>query len=126
MGLEAIFPDKHAKPPAPFSPAVRADGLVFVSGQIGVVGASGVLAPGGVEAQAEQVMANIKVVLEAAGLGLKDVVRVAVYLADMADYAAMNAVYARHFAAPYPARTAIGVAALPLGALVEMDLVARG
>jgi 2-iminobutanoate/2-iminopropanoate deaminase len=126
MGLEAIFPDEAAKPPAPFSPAVRAHGLVFVSGQIGVIGESGVLAPGGVEAQAEQVMANIKAVLGAAGLGLKDVIRVAVYLADMADYAAMNSVYARHFAAPYPARTAIGVAALPLGAMVEMDLVARG
>jgi 2-iminobutanoate/2-iminopropanoate deaminase len=126
MANEAIFPDPLAKAVGPFSPAVRAGGFVYVSGQIGVDPASDGLVAGGVEAQTEQVIANLSVVLEAAGLGLKDVVRVGVYLDDMANYAAMNAVYARHFAEPFPARTAIGVAALPLGALVEMDLVARG
>jgi 2-iminobutanoate/2-iminopropanoate deaminase len=85
--------------------------------------ATGQLIDGDAAGQADQILRNVAATLAAAGKSLTDVVRVGVYLADMADFAAMNEVYARHFAEPYPARTTIGVAALPLGAAVEMDLV---
>jgi 2-iminobutanoate/2-iminopropanoate deaminase len=78
---------------------------------------------GDVEIQTERVLRNLSAVLEAAGKTLDDVIRVGVYLTDMSTFSAMNAVYERHFRRPYPARTAIGVAALPLGAAVEMDAV---
>ena len=83
------------------------------------------LVEGGVVAEAEQLFANLAVVLEAAGKGFDDVVRAGVFLVDMADYAALNGVYARHFTKPYPARTCVAVAALPLGARVEIDLVVQ-
>ena len=110
----------------PFSPAVLgAADAVYLSGQVGHDPATGRLVEGGVAAQTEQALRNLSAVLEAAGRTLDDVVRVGVYLTDMDDFAAMNEVYARSFAQPYPARTTIGVAALPLGAAVEIDLVAR-
>jgi 2-iminobutanoate/2-iminopropanoate deaminase len=109
----------------PFSQAVEGTGQLFLSGQVGQDPASGRLVEGGVAAQAEQALRNLAAVLEAAGRTLDDVVRVGVYLTDMGDFAAMNEVYKRSFSAPYPARTCIGVAALPLGAAVEMDLVSR-
>jgi 2-iminobutanoate/2-iminopropanoate deaminase len=102
---------------------VRGGGLLFLSGQVAQDPATGKLIEGDAAAQAEQILRNIAVALEGAGKGLGDVVRVGVYLADMADFAAMNEAYARHFSKPFPARTAIGVAALPLGAAVEMDVV---
>ncbi|MFL5386730.1 MAG: RidA family protein [Longimicrobiaceae bacterium] len=110
----------------PLSPAVLgAGGAVYLSGQVGQDPATGKLAEG-VAAQTEQALRNLQAVLAAAGKTLDDVVRVGVYLADLrGDFAAMNEVYARWFDAPYPARTTIGVAALPLGAAVEIDLVAR-
>ena len=109
----------------PFSQAVVGAGdTVYLSGQVGSDPATGRLAEG-VAAQTEQAFRNLSAVLEAAGWTLDDVVRVGVYLADIGDFAAMNEVYARWFEQPYPARTTIGVAALPLGAAVEIDLVAR-
>ena len=105
---------------------MRAGGFVYVSGNIGVDPATDLLVPGGIEAQTEQAIANVSATLRAAGLSLKDVVRVGVYLDDMTNYAGMNAVYARHFTRPLPARTTIGVAALPPGAAVEFDLIAHG
>ena len=125
MALQSITSDRLAPPVGPFSPAARADGFLFLSGQVGL-DSSGKLVDGGIERQAEQIFANIGAVLEAAGKSFADVIRVGVYLTDIADFAALNAVYARHFSAPYPARTTVGVAALPLGAAVEIDLVARG
>ncbi len=83
------------------------------------------LVEGGVVAEAEQLFRNLAVVLEAAGKGFDDVVRAGVFLADMGDYAAMNAVYAARFTRPYPARTCVAVAALPLGARVEIDLMVK-
>lgn len=124
MTKQAIASDKLARPAGPFSPAIRSDGFLHVSGQIGQDPATGSLAEG-VEAQTRQVLANLRILLEAAGKDLPDVLRAGVYLTDMADFAAMNAVYAEHFAEPYPARTTIGVAALPLGARVEIDLIVR-
>jgi 2-iminobutanoate/2-iminopropanoate deaminase len=123
MTRDAIATDKLATAVGPFSLGVRGDGLLFLSGQVAQDPATGRLLDGDTSSQAEQILRNIATALEAAGKDLGDVIRVGVYLTDMADFAAMNEVYARHFSAPYPARTAIGVAALPLGATVEMDVV---
>jgi 2-iminobutanoate/2-iminopropanoate deaminase len=107
----------------PFSLGTRGGGLLFLSGQVAQDPATGKLIGGDAARQADQILRNIATALEAAGKNLGDVVRVGVYLTDMSDFAAMNEVYGKHFGAPYPARTAIGVAALPLGAAVEMDAV---
>ena len=125
MQREALVSNEIAPAVGPFAAAVRAGEFVFVSGQVAQDPASGRLIGTDVAAQAEQVFVNLRAVLRAAGKTLDDVVRVGVYLTDMNDFARMNAVYARHFTAPYPARTTIAVAALPLGAAVEMDLIAR-
>jgi 2-iminobutanoate/2-iminopropanoate deaminase len=125
MSLTAIRSDKLSPPVGPFSQAVRVAGLLFFSGQVGL-DASGKLVDGGVSAQAEQVFANLAAVLDAAGKSFTNVIRVGVFLTDMADFAALNAVYARHFTEPYPARTTVAVAALPLGASVEVDMVVKG
>lgn len=109
----------------PYSHAVRAGDLVFLSGQTPLDPETGKLVEGGIGAQAGRCLDNLFGVLAAAGLGPDDVVKVNVFLTDMADFAAMNEVYARRFARPYPARTTIGVAALPLGARIEIELVAR-
>lgn len=108
----------------PYSHAVEANGFVHLSGQTPIDPATGRLAEGDVGAQTAQCLANLFAVLAAAGLGSDDVVSVAVYLTDMADFPAMNAVYATRFAEPPPARTTIGVASLPLGARIEIGLVA--
>jgi 2-iminobutanoate/2-iminopropanoate deaminase len=96
---------------------------LFVSGQVGQDPETDRLAGDDAATQARQALTNLQAVLRTAGKTEADVIRVGVYLADMADYAAVNAVYAEFFSAPYPARTAIAVAALPLGALVEVDAV---
>jgi 2-iminobutanoate/2-iminopropanoate deaminase len=108
----------------PYSQAIVAGGCVYVSGQI-PLDADGKLVDGDVEAQTEQVLCNLAAVLEAAGSSLDRVVRTSVFLVDLAEFPRMNEVYARHFAgdAP-PARSTIGVAALPLGARVEIDCIA--
>jgi 2-iminobutanoate/2-iminopropanoate deaminase len=123
MARDAITSDKLPAADLPFSLGVRGGGLLYLSGQVGQDPATGQLVEGGVARQAGQILRNIATALAAAGKDLDDVVRVGVYLSDMADFAAMNEVYARHFTKPYPARTAIGVAALPMGAAVEMDVV---
>ena len=124
MTRNPVTSDKLAAPVGPFSPAVRGGGALFVSGQVAQDPATGALIDGDVARQTDQALRNLAAVLEAAGKDLGDVVRVGVYLTDMADFAAMNEVYRAHFQAPYPARTAIGVAALPLGAAVEFDAIA--
>ena len=124
MSLTAYRSDKLAPPVGPFSQAVSAGDLIFLSGQVGL-DSGGSLVGGGIEAQAEQIFANLAAVLEAAGKRFADVARVGVFLTDMADFAALNAVYARHFNQPYPARTTVAVAALPLGAAVEIDMLVR-
>ena len=125
MARDAITSAKLPPSPAPLSPAVRGEGSIYVSGQIATDPRTGKMIEGNVPAQTEQVFANLAIVLEAAGKTFADVIRAGVYLTDMADFTAMNEVYARHFSAPYPARTCIAVAALPLGASVEIDLVVR-
>jgi 2-iminobutanoate/2-iminopropanoate deaminase len=118
---------KLLPPVGPFSHAVRSAGgdLFYVSGQAGLVKATGELVAGGTAAEAEQVLINIESVLEEAGLTTDDVIKVNIYLVDMADFAIVNEVYARHFRPPYPARTTISAAALPVGARVEMEVIAR-
>jgi len=123
MARDAITSDDLSAPDLPFSMAVRGGGLLFFSGQVATDPATGELIGGDITQQTEQVLRNLAAALAAAGKDLGDVVRVGVYLTDMSQFAAMNEVYSRHFTKPYPARTAIGVAALPLGAAVEMDAV---
>ena len=125
MPRDAVTSDKLPPVVGPFSPGVRAGELIFLSGQIGTDPSTGRLVGGGVAEQTEQAIHNLAAVLEAAGRTLNDVVRVGVYLTEMGNFAAMNEVYAHHFSQPFPARTTIGVAALPLGAAVEIDMVAR-
>ena len=107
----------------PYSQAVRAHRLVFCSGQLGMDPATGELTAG-VERQAERGLANLEAVLGAAGATMDDVVKTTVFLVDMADFAAVNAVYARHFAEPFPARSTVAVAALPRGGRVEIEATA--
>lgn len=107
----------------PYSQAVEANGFVFVSGQIPIVPATGQM-PDGIEAQTEQVMRNISAILEAAGLTYSNVVKTTVLLKSIADFATMNGIYAKYFTADCPARAAFEVAALPKGALIEVEVIA--
>jgi len=125
MSKIAITSPALTPPVGPFSQAIKVDGFIYFSGQVGQDPATGKLVTGGVVAETERVFQNLSAVLEAAGKGFDDVVRAGVYLTSMSDYAAVNAIYARHFSQPFPARTAIGVAALPLGASVEIDVVVK-
>lgn len=109
----------------PYSVASWAGDLLYVSGQTPIDPATGALVTADIGAQTERVFDNLAAILSAAGLGLGDVVKANVYLADMADFAAMNAVYARRFDAPHPARTTVAVLGLPMGARVEIEVVAR-
>ena len=107
----------------PYSQAVEANGFVFVSGQIPIVPATGQM-PDGIEAQTEQVMRNIGAILEAAGLTYSNVAKTTVLLKSIADFATMNGIYAKYFTADCPARAAFEVAALPKGALIEVEVIA--
>ena len=109
----------------PYSMGVRAGEFVYFSGQTPLDPATGKLLEGGVAAQTEQCFRNLFAVLKAAGLTPDQVVKVNVFLTDMADFPAMNEVYAKQFAKPFPARTTIGVASLPLGARIEIEMIAR-
>lgn len=108
----------------PYSQGVAAAGLVFTAGQIGLDPATGKFVPGGVVEQARRAMDNARAVVEAGGATLADVVKVTVFLADMGDFAVFNEVYREFFTADFPARSAVGVAALPVGALVEVEMIA--
>jgi 2-iminobutanoate/2-iminopropanoate deaminase len=124
MAKRAVVTDKVAKPVGPFSPAILDNGRVYSSGHVAQDPATGKLIEGGVAAQTAQALENIEAVLAAAGKTLSDVLKVNVYLTDMKHFADMNSVYAERFSAPYPARTTVAVAALPLGAAVEIEVVA--
>lgn len=113
--------------PTAIGPYVQArveGNLIYCSGQIALDPASGTLVEGGIVAETERVLDNLTAVLRAAGGGLSDVVKTTVFLVDMADFAAMNEVYAARFSAPHPARSTVAVAALPRGARVEIEAVA--
>ena len=121
----AITSPELTPPVGPFSQAIEAGGFIYLSGQVAQDPATGKLVAGGIAAETERVFRNLSAVLKAAGRSFDDVVRAGVYLANMNDFVAMNGIYARHFSQPFPARTTITVAALPLGACVEIDLVVK-
>src|SRR5215831_13546213 len=125
MSKAAITSSELAPPVGPFSQAVKIDGFLFFSGQVAQDPATGRVVEGGIVAETERVFRNLAAVLKAAGRGFDDVARAGVYLTNMSDFVAMNGIYAKHFSQPFPARTTIGVAALPLGACVEIDLVVK-
>jgi 2-iminobutanoate/2-iminopropanoate deaminase len=108
----------------PYSPAIRAGSLLFLSGQIPIDPSTGTVVEGGIEAQTEQVMRNIRALLAAAGAGFEHVVRTTVYLIDMDEFAAMNACYARFVSDPPPARATVQVARLPRDVRIEIDAIA--
>ena len=108
----------------PFSEAVRVGNVLFLSGQIGNIPGQVKLVPGGLRAEAQQVMENIKTSLEAAGLRMSDIVKCTVMLADMAEWSAFNEIYRTFFSAPYPARSAFGSSGLAIGARVEVECIA--
>lgn len=117
--------DGAPKAIGPYSQAVSADGWLFTSGQIALDPASGVMEGGGFEAQARRVLENLRAVLASAGCGFGDVVRATVYVVDLADFPKLNALYGEAMGDHRPARSTVQVAALPKGADVEIDLVAR-
>jgi 2-iminobutanoate/2-iminopropanoate deaminase len=125
MSKTAILSPELSPPVGPFSQAVQVDGFLYFSGQVAQDPATGKVVEGGIVAETERVFRNLSEVLKAAGKSFDDVVRVGVFLTSMSDYVAMNGVYAKHFTQPFPARTTVGVAALPLGARVEIDLVVK-
>ena len=123
--MEPVHSDNAPAPVGPYSQAVAHAGFVFASGQIPLDPRTGKLVPGEIEAQTEQVIANLSAVLAAAGSSLARVVKTTVYVTDLALFARINAVYARHFTGRVPpARATVQVAALPLGAAIEIDAIA--
>ena len=125
MSKTAITSPELTPPVGPFSQAVEVGGFLYFSGQVAQDPATGKVVEGGIVAETERVFQNLSAVLRAAGKSFDDVVRAGVYLTSMSDYVALNGIYARYFRPPFPARTAIAVAALPLGACVEIDLVVK-
>jgi 2-iminobutanoate/2-iminopropanoate deaminase len=124
MQLRAIATPHAPEAIGPYSQAVAAGPWLFCSGQIPLDPATGELVAGDIQAQTRRVFANLAAVLAEPGLHFTHVVKTTAYLTDLADFSAFNAVYAEHFVAPFPARATVGVAALPKGAAVEVELVA--
>jgi 2-iminobutanoate/2-iminopropanoate deaminase len=124
MNKEQIKTDKAPSAIGPYSQAIKAGDFIYTSGQIAIDPATGEIVPGGIEEQAIRVMENISGLLNAAGVGLKDVVKTTVFIKDMNDFAKVNAVYAQFFEAPYPARSCVEAARLPKDVLVEIETVA--
>lgn len=120
-----VFIPEGAKIVGPYSPAIEAGDLIYFSGQIPIDSTTGKIIEGDAKAQTGQCLKNLSVVLKAAGASPNDVVKTTVYLTDMSDYAAVNEIYGEYFKTPYPARTAIAVAALPLGSKVEIEVIAK-
>ena len=109
----------------PYSQAIRVGNLVFTSGQIPIDPATGSFVEGGIKEQTRQSLSNVRAILEEAGLTMANVIKTTVFLADMANFADMNAVYAEFFTEPFPARSAVAVKSLPKGALVEIEVIAE-
>jgi 2-iminobutanoate/2-iminopropanoate deaminase len=121
---QTIFSPNAPSPIGPYRQAVAVGAMVFCSGQVAIDPATGKLADGDVEAQTRQVLENLGSVLRAAGLGHGDVVKTTIFLLDMNDFGRVNAVYGRYFGRSAPARSTVAVAALPLGAKVEIEAIA--
>jgi 2-iminobutanoate/2-iminopropanoate deaminase len=123
---EIIATDRGPKAIGPYSQAVRSKGFLFVSGQVAIDPANQQIIEGDISKQTERVMENLKGIVEAAGLSLDHVVKTTVYLSDMNEFAAMNAVYGRYFQVAPPARATVQVARLPRDVRVEIELIAEG
>lgn len=121
---EALTCDDVPAAIGPYSVAVSAGSLVFISGQLGLEKESGNLVAGGIQAQTRKALENMKAILKSAGMSMEDVVKTTVFLLDMGQFAEMNAVYAEFFTSNYPARSAIQVAALPKNGIVEIEAIA--
>lgn len=120
-----IRPARAAAPVGPYNHAVRVGDLLFCSGQIPLDPATGQLVAGDIRAQTERVLENVKTILDDQGLGFAQVVKCTVFMTNLGDFGAMNEVYQRYFAADFPARSTVQVAALPRAALVEIEVVAH-
>lgn len=121
-GERKVIQPQGAKGAGPYSPAIMVDDLIFTSGQLGL-DASGKL-PEGIEAQTKQALDNVKAVVEAAGSSMDKLVKVTIFMTDIKDYAVINKIYSGYFAKDFPARTALQVANLPMGGLIEIEAVA--
>jgi reactive intermediate/imine deaminase len=124
MPRQPIHSDSAPRAIGPYSQAVRSGDTLYLSGQIPLDPATGEIVAGDITAQASRVFENLKAVLSAGGATFDDVVRVAIYMPDLGDFGAVNEVMKKYFSEPYPARSTIGVAALPRGAAVEVDVIA--
>ena len=122
--MKALSTEKAPAAIGPYSQSIEANGFVYASGQLPINPETGAFPEGGVKEQTRQSLLNAQAILRSAGLDLKNVVKTTVLLADIADFGAMNEVYAEFFAQPYPARSAFAVKALPKGALVEIECIA--
>jgi reactive intermediate/imine deaminase len=123
MTRKIIHTDRAPKAIGPYSQAVAAGGMVFLSGQVGLDPSSGEIIAGGLEAEARRAFSNLAAVAEAAGSSLASAVRVTIYLTDLGQFAVANRIMQEYFGAPYPARVTIGAAALPRGAAIEVDCI---
>ena len=123
--MKAVFTPNAPAAVGPYSQAVDCGDLVFLSGQIPLVPATGLLAEGGIEAQARQMFENIKAVLAEAGMDFTNVVKTTVFMTDLGQFATLNGIYAAYFQAPYPARSCVEVTKLPKGVSVECELIAK-
>ena len=122
--MKALTTEKAPAAIGPYSQAIEANGFVYASGQLPIDPATGAFPEGGVKEQTRQSILNAQAILRSAGLELSNVVKTTVLLSNIADFAAMNEVYAEFFGEPYPARSAFAVRALPKGALVEIEMIA--
>ena len=123
--MKAISTTKAPAAIGPYSQAIKVGNLVYTSGQIPIDPTTGVFVGGGIKEQTRQSLTNIKAILAEVGLSMSNVVKTTVFMADMNDFADMNAIYAEFFSEPYPARSAIAIKTLPKGALVEIEVVAE-
>ena len=123
--MKALFTPNAPAAVGPYSQAVDCGDLVFLSGQLPLVPATGLLAEGGIEAQARQMFENIKAVLAEAGMDFTNVVKTTVFMTDLGQFATLNGIYAEYFQAPYPARSCVEVTKLPKGVSVECELIAK-
>ncbi len=121
---QIVFPDSGAKPIGPYSPAIRIGDFLFTSGQIGLDPKTGQLVPGGVAAEARQALENLNTLFKAGGASFERVIKTTLFLKDIADFAAVNEIYAQYFKNEPPARSTFQVVALPGGALVEIEAIA--
>ncbi len=123
MGISVISTPSAPAAIGPYSQGIKTDGMTFFSGQLGINPATGKLAEGGVAAQAEQSLKNIRALLDAIGAAPSDIVKTTIYLVDIADFAAVNEVYGKFFDGAFPARSCVAVHQLPMGGLVEIEVI---